>query len=219
MKYRAALFDLDGTLLDTLEDIASSMNVVLSSRGFPVHAVDLYRHFVGDGMETLVRRTLPPASSDDAELLAACLRDMRREYSRRCYDTSRPYPGIPEMLHGLSRSGIKLAVFSNKPDDFTKEMTAFFFPDIRFVMVLGLSPDVPRKPDPTGAFIIAREARVAPGEFLYLGDTATDMKTAAGAGMFAAGAAWGFRGEKELRENGARAIVNAPGEVVSLCGV
>ena len=218
MRFRAALFDLDGTLLDTLEDIASSMNAVLEAHGLPAHAVNSYRLFVGDGMEILVRRALPPGLSENADLVAACLRDMRDEYSRRCYDTSRPYPGIPEMLGGITRLGLKLAVFSNKSHDFTTGMTLRFFPGIPFSTVLGLTPDVPRKPDPAGALLIAREAGIAPADFLYLGDTSTDMVTATSAGMFAVGAAWGFRGEKELRESGASVIVNKPGEVLALCG-
>lgn len=212
--FRAAIFDLDGTLVDTLNDIAVSMNAVLASRGLPVHDAAAYRLFVGDGMETLARRVLPAGLAGDPALVAACLADMRREYRRRCYDTSRPYPGIPEMLAALAAKGTRLAVLSNKPQDFTAEMVARYFSDVPFFSVRGLREDTPRKPDPAGALLIAREAVLPPEDFFYLGDTATDMETALAAGMFPAGAAWGFRGERELIENGAAAVLHHPGEVV-----
>jgi len=213
---RAVLFDLDGTLMDTLGDIAAAMNAVLSANGFPRHPVNAYRHFVGDGMETLVRRTVPePLSVDDA-VVSRCLAAMKDEYRARMYDTTSPYPGIPELLGELAARGLALAVFSNKPDNFTREMTARYFGGTPFVRVLGLSDGIPRKPDPSGALLIAREAGISPASFLYLGDTATDMMTARGAGMVPVGAAWGFRGERELLEHGARHIVHIPWEVLRL---
>ena len=214
VSFKAVLFDLDGTLLDTLEDIASAMNTVLASRGFTPHPIDSYRLFVGDGMKTLVRRTLPSEHSGNLSLIMECLSAMREEYSRTCYATTRPYPGIPSLLSALQNSGLKLSVFSNKPDDFTRDMTARYFPDIPFHSVMGLRDGVPKKPAPDGALIIAQSSGISPECFFYLGDTATDMKTALSAGMFAAGAGWGFRDVKELWENGALAVFENPGDVL-----
>ena len=216
IRFRAAIFDLDGTLVDTLHDIAASMNAVLASRGLPVHDTAAYRLFVGDGMETLVRRVLPDELAGDPALVAGCLADMRREYRRRCYNTSRPYRGIPEMLAALAAKGARLAVLSNKPQDFTAEMVERYFRDVPFLTIRGLRDGTPKKPNPAGALLIAREAGLPPDAFFYLGDTATDMATALDAGMYPAGAAWGFRGERELIESGAAAVLHHPGEVVPL---
>ena len=212
--FKAVLYDLDGTLLNTLGDIASAMNNVLTAKGFPAHPVDAYRFFVGDGMEMLVRRTLPVDLTGDAAMVQECLMEMKDEYSRLCYDTSRPYPGITELLRTLQKLDVSQSVFSNKPHDFTQEMVERYFPDISFHAVSGLRDGLPKKPDPAGALLIAESSGIPPADFFYLGDTATDMKTAISAGMFPAGAAWGFRGERELRENEARIILYSPEEVL-----
>ncbi len=216
-RYRAVLFDLDGTLLDTLEDLADSMNAALGRHGYPPHPVEAYRHFVGDGVENLARRALPEGSRD-ADNIDRCLAAMRAEYGRRCDRKSRPYAGVPELLDALGERGLVLAILSNKMDDFTQRVVSKLLADWSFAVVRGALPEVPRKPDPAGAVAIARELEIPPAEFLYLGDTGTDMKTAVSAGMFAVGALWGFRDAPELRESGARKLIARPGELLELLG-
>ena len=216
MTYTAVLFDLDGTLLDTLEDLADSMNAVLASRGHPTHPVVEYRYFVGDGMEVLARRALPPALSEDPEEVRACVLGMRDQYGLRWKVKSHPYPGILELLDGLTEKGTLLTILSNKPDSFVKEIARHFFGRWRFSPAQGAQPGMPRKPDPGAALAISESVGVAPAAFLYLGDTNTDMQTAVAAGMFPVGALWGFRPEGELREAGARVLAAHPRDVLAL---
>jgi phosphoglycolate phosphatase len=215
MQFNAVLFDLDGTLLDTLGDLANSMNGVLQCRGFPQHEKELYKHFVGDGMEVLVRRALPESRRKE-QLLQDCLLAMRKEYSVRWRETTRPYAGIPELLDALGRRRLRMAILSNKPDDFTREMVGALLAPWRFDAVVGARPEVPKKPDPTMALTIARDLDVSPGQILYLGDSGTDMRTAVSAGMFSVGALWGFRDAAELEANGARVLISRPMEVLGL---
>ncbi|MBN2077697.1 MAG: HAD family hydrolase [Spirochaetes bacterium] len=215
MNHRAALFDMDGTLLDTLRDIAGSMNAVLGARGLPGHPVERYRDFVGDGMENLVRRVLPPGPHDEATV-RAMVGEMRSEYAWRWDRTTRLYPGMDRLLDALRGRGMPLAILSNKPDDFTREMAARFLGRWEFAVVAGMREGVPIKPDPAAALEIAQTMRIEPGEFIYLGDTGTDMRTAVRAGMFPVGVLWGFRGEKELRDNGARVLLESPPDMLDL---
>lgn len=215
MKIRAVVFDLDGTLLDTLDDIADSMNAVLSAQGFPVHPADSYRKFVGDGIEMLARRALPEGVAD-AVLVAGMREMMRDEYERRWAEKTRPYPGIEGLLDGLTARKTIMSVLSNKPDEFTKKLCDHFFRKWRFTIVIGESPALPRKPDPAAALHIARIIECHPSEILYLGDSGTDMKTASAAGMYPAGALWGFRGAEELLENGARVLVQKPDDLLNI---
>ncbi len=216
VRYKAVLFDLDGTLLDTLEDLADSMNAVLAARGHPVHPVSEYRFFVGDGVEMLVRRTLPPGLGDDRAEVRACLLQMREKYALRWKAKSRPYPGIERLLDGLTEKGVVLTILSNKPHAFVQEIAGHFFGRWRFASTQGARPEVPRKPDPAAAIAISSSVGVPPASFLYLGDTNTDMQTAIAAGMFPAGALWDFRPEAELREAGARFLATQPLDVLSV---
>ncbi|HHW03432.1 MAG TPA: HAD family hydrolase [Thermoanaerobacterales bacterium] len=215
MKYEAVLFDLDGTLLDTLQDLADSMNSVLSRRGFPVHDIEKYRYFVGDGMYNLVLRTLPPNNREE-EIIKQCLKELKDEYGRRWANTTRPYEGICELLDKLSDMGLKKAVLSNKPHDFTRLIIDKLLPDWSFDAVVGQREGVPKKPDPTAALAIADALKIPPEKFLYLGDTNTDMKTANAAGMYAVGALWGFREAEELVESGAKVLIKHPKELLNI---
>ncbi len=208
-RYRALLFDLDGTLLDTLHDLAQSMNAVLRRRGLPQHAPAAYRYFVGDGIAELARRVLPEAERS-ADTVAAVVAEMRAEYALHYADATGPYPGVAELLAGLAARGFTLAVFSNKPDDFVQATVAQFLPRERFAAVLGIRPGVPPKPDPYGALFLAQTLAIPPAAWLYLGDTATDMRTAHAAGMRPLGALWGFREAAELRAAGAHALLERP---------
>ncbi|ABZ84183.1 phosphoglycolate phosphatase, putative [Heliomicrobium modesticaldum Ice1] len=215
MACKAVIFDLDGTLLDTLADLADSMNRVLSRAGFPAHSLDEYRYFVGDGLATMVRRALPEAGCDE-ETLRRCFTDMQEEYGRNWAVKTAPYTGVMEMLEGLAARNISMAVLSNKPHDWTVEMTDYFFPQRPFAMVFGQRPSVPKKPDPAGALEIAARFAFAPADILYLGDTNTDMKTARGAGMPAIGVLWGFRPAEELLASGADRLIGHPSELFNL---
>lgn len=218
MAYKAILFDLDGTLLDTLEDLGNSMNRVLAKEGFPLYPIDAYRYFVGDGITMLVTRTLPPENHDD-DTIQRCLEAFREDYNRSWNIKTKPYDDIPEMLDSVAAHGLKMAILSNKPHVFTKYCVAELLPNWNFDMVLGQRDGLPRKPDPAGALEIAEFFQVPPSEFLYLGDTAVDMQTAIAARMFPVGALWGFRTREELEENGAQVLLNQPMELLSLLDV
>lgn len=215
---RAVVFDLDGTLLDTLDDLADSGNAALNTLGFPTHPVDAFRWFVGLGVAELARRMLPESARDDATVGRACAL-LVEEYTARWKDKTRPYDGVPEMLAALAATGVPLCVLSNKPQAFTEITVRQFFPGFPFRMVCGARPEAPSKPHPAGALAIAGELGLAPGAFCFVGDSATDMKTARGAGMLPVGVLWGFRPESELVENGARLLVARPGELAPALGL
>ncbi|WP_025323510.1 HAD family hydrolase [Deferrisoma camini] len=211
---RAVVFDLDGTLVDSLADIARAGNAVLRRRGLPEHPEDAYRRFVGDGMEMLVRRIVPAGSSEDE--VGRVLADLRAEYARRSLETTRPYPGVPELLDRLVARGIPFSVVTNKPHEPAVEMVGALLGRWRFSAVIGAMPDLPRKPHPAGALRAAAVMGVEPEACLYVGDTATDVATARAAGMVPVGVLWGFRGEAELREAGARHLLRRPEELLAL---
>ena len=186
MTVEGIIFDLDGTLLDTLDDLAASMNEVLGELGFPTHAVAAYKFFVGEGVEVMVERALPEGRRIP-ELRKACLRGMREVYSRSWRRNTRPYPGIPELLDALTHRRLKMAILSNKAEAFTQIMVTELLSPWRFDYVLGASPSHPKKPDPAGALEIVQALKIPPSRFLYLGDTPIDMKTARAAGMLPVG--------------------------------
>jgi len=208
-KYRVLIFDMDGTILDTIEDIAGAMNRVLAARSLPTYSVEAYKSLVGDGAEQLVRKVLGRRSPNEVQL-AAALRDYRREYELCWRSHSRPYPGIPELLRELARRRVRTAVLSNKPQAFTEVMAEELLAPHVFNVIRGANPGVPLKPDPAPALAIARGLDVPPASIVFLGDTKVDMKTAVGAGMLPVGALWGFRTADELRANGAVALAASP---------
>lgn len=215
MTYRAVLFDLDGTLLDTLRDLGEAMNAALAELGFDGHPLQAYRRYVGDGVAELCRRALPDDARDQ-RTVDCCVAAMQRSYGECWARTSRPYTGVPELLDALCARGLALAVLSNKPHDMTTRLVAHLLGAQYFSAVLGARPDLARKPDPAGAVTIARRLGVEPRTMVYVGDTSTDMLTARAAGMFAVGALWGFRDERELRESGAQALAGEPLDVLRL---
>ena len=213
MNYRAILFDLDGTLLNTLQDVADAVNKGLVSLSFPQHSLETYKTLIGEGRDVLVRRALPVDHRDDATALKL-LNMVNAEYQIHWSDNTRPYPGIPELLDVLAAKRIKIAVLSNKADDLTNLCVTKLLSQWRFTLVAGAKPSVPNKPDPTAALQIAKQLDISPAEFLYLGDSDIDMKTANRAGMYAIGAGWGFRSEQELLGAGAKAVIRHPGELL-----
>jgi len=215
IEFQAILFDLDGTLLDTLADIAGAANAGLKQLGFPAHPIESYRRFVGDGAGCLARRALPENHQDE-KTVERCREIIAAEYAKCWADNTRPYSGVAELLAELHKRGIPMAVLSNKPHDATRTVVEGYFPDHYFQIVRGSLPSVPIKPNPAGALQIAEELDILPGRFVYIGDTDTDMRTAVAAGMFPAGALWGFRTAEELVENGAKVLLNTPEEVLEL---
>ncbi len=215
MKFQAVIFDLDGTLLDTLADLADSMNFVLNALGFPGHAANSYKYFVGEGVESLARKALPEKNRDEL-MVKRCVEMMRREYGQRHAVKTHLYDGIPELLDKLAQWGIPYAVLSNKPDDLTQIMVKKFLNRWSFKAISGHVADIPRKPDPAGALAMSALLQIPQKHFIFLGDSGTDMHTAVAAGMFPAGACWGFRTADELLAAGAEGLFNAPGELLDL---
>jgi phosphoglycolate phosphatase len=211
MPLRAALFDLDGTLLDSLHDIGAAMNHALAHHGLPVHPLPAYRRFVGEGVRVLVSRAVPAGRE---VLHEAVLDTYRARYAECMLDTTRPFPGIPELLSRLAEEGVKLAVLSNKPHASTRRLVETLLPQVRFEAVYGERAGVPRKPDPTAALGLAAELGVGPEDCAFIGDTAVDMDTARAAGMYGVGVTWGFRHEEELQAHGARALVHTVEELL-----
>ena len=214
MQFKAIVFDLDGTLLNTLEDLGNCVNRVLKKNGFPVHAIDAYRHLVGDGVPMLITRALPEDRRSE-DIIHACAQEFREDYRQNWNVKTRPYDGIAEMLDALTAHGLKMTILSNKPDFYTKQCVTALLPKWAFEAVLGQRDSVPQKPDPAGAMEIADYLKISPEYFLYLGDTAVDMKTATAAGMYPVGALWGFRSKEELQENGAQILIKKPQEILN----
>ncbi len=212
-KFNAVIFDLDGTLLDTLDDIADAVNAALIRMKFPPHAIETYKAMVGDGVANLALRALPEGHADE-DTIQRCVELVREEYAQRWSAKTRPYHGIPELLHALDKRGIRKAVLSNKPDDFTKLSIGYFLSAWTFEAVVGGSPAVLKKPDATAAIEITRLMNVAPASCIFLGDTNVDMLTAVAAGMYPVGALWGFRDAAELKANGAKALIHHPSELL-----
>lgn len=215
MNYKAVIFDLDGTLIDTIDDLADSMNNVLRNAGFPTHDISKYKYFVGDGMKNLVKRALPAGDYEDS-VIENYLSQMKQEYSKNWKAKSKPYPGISELLDSLEAMNFPKAVLSNKAHEFTVQVISELLPKWHFDYVYGERQGVTRKPDPSGALEISANLGIEPGEILYVGDTSTDMKTAANAGMYAVGVLWGFREKPELLEHGAASVIAHPSELLTL---
>ena len=193
--------------------MANATNWALTQLGCPTHPLESYRYFVGEGARELCARALP---ADKQNLVDDALRLMRERYDAHCFDLTKLYPGIPELISALAERHYRLAVLSNKPDVFTERMILRYFNPSPFTIVRGQLPNVPLKPDPTAALRISQEIGVPPAQWLYLGDTNTDMRTARAAGMHAVGVLWGFRDREELVESGAEHIVAKPEEVLRL---
>jgi len=213
VKYKAVIFDLDGTLLDTLEDLADSVNRVLQDKGLPPHPTEAFRYFVGNGAAMLVSRALPPEKRND-ELTADCLEAFRREYNRNWNMKTKPYNGVSELLDALTAKHIEMAVLTNKPQHFAELCIQEFFSGWKFAVILGQRDGVSMKPDPAGPREIIRCLDIPSQDFLYLGDSDVDMRTAVNANMVPIGAMWGFRSEKELREAGAIEVIARPVELL-----
>jgi phosphoglycolate phosphatase len=215
MRFNGIIFDLDGTLLDSIADIGTATNRVLAELGKPTYAISAYQYLVGDGVSVLFQRALPE-TLEDPGLMARCIEMFEAAYSDEWNKRSKPYDGIPDLLNSLVEARLRVGVLSNKPEEFTKRCSSYFFPNVPFDLVVGHSVRFPRKPDPSSARWMAEQWEVDSNRIAYVGDTNTDMKTAVGAGFFAIGVTWGFRPESELREHGAMQLVHSARELQEL---
>lgn len=213
MPFRAVLFDMDGTLLNTLEDIAHAMNYALALHHLPTHPVSAYRHFVGSGAPELAARVLPPdALHFQQRILEAFLARYREAWNIH----TQLYAGIPQLLDFLCDQGLSLAVLTNKPQEFATQCMDTYLAAWPFAVTIGMDAQTPPKPHPAGPRRIMECLGLAAEDFLYLGDTDVDMHTARAVGMHAVGVTWGFRPEAELHAAGAQTIIHHPMELTTL---
>lgn len=213
---KAVIFDLDGTLLNTIESMEAAGSRMLRDFGLTPRPAEEYKQYAGDGAKTLVRRVLAAAGKPDEGLLERAFPVYMGYFAQTCGYHVEPYPGIRELLTALSQRNIRLAVLSNKPHQQTVDVVTAYFGTKLFDLVMGQSEAFPKKPAPDGALWMAKEFGVLPSECLYLGDTNVDMQTGKAAGMKTVGVLWGFRDEKELKENHADAIIRHPMEALEL---
>lgn len=213
MKYRAAIFDMDGTLVNSLEDIADAVNETLTHYGLEHHTLEEYRYFVGNGARKLIERSVGAARSADKKFVDEALEYYDGCYQRRLTIKTKPYDGILELLERLKKKNIPLGCISNKQDFCVREIAEKMFPAEIFDAVIGDRAELPRKPDPTKALKIASEFGVEPSAVAYFGDTSVDMQTAINAGFLPIGVTWGFRPRSELVESGAQLIIDRPLEL------
>lgn len=214
MQYKAVIFDLDGTLVDSLADLSDSVNLMLESYGFPTHEVEKYRYFVGNGSKKLMERTLPRDKAASAEFVEEALAKYKAIYKEHLLEKTRPYNGVRELLAELKSRGIPLAVCTNKHNDAALTIVKILFAPGTFEEVLGDRPGFPKKPNPATPLEIASHLGVKPDEVAYLGDTSVDMETAVHAGFLPVGVLWGFRPEEELVKSGAKVLLKAPLELL-----
>lgn len=213
MKYKAVIFDLDGTLVDTLKDLALSVNHALESMSEPKHSVESYRMRIGKGSRYMISCSL---ADDKQDLIDEILKLQVAYYADHLLDHAQPYPGIVEVLDELKKRKYILAVLSNKPEPFTCKMVDHYFGNGYFDYVVGGRADLPLKPDPTSALLVAEKLAVSAQETAFVGDTALDMQAANRAGMHAVGVTWGFRPRKDLQDNGAHVLIDNAEELLEI---
>lgn len=210
---KGVVFDMDGTLLNTLPDLTALTNAVLSDLGYPTHTEEAIRGFIGDGVRALMMRAMPDSASDDEK--EAALAEWKSRYQEFGRRKTVPYPNIIEMLEGLKSKGVKLGVLSNKFDAAVKDLAGFYFP-ATFDVAKGESPTCPRKPDPTGLLASIQEIGLNPSQVAYIGDSAGDMKTAKAAGAMVIGVSWGYQTVDRLVSAGADMVIDDPLAILDL---
>ncbi len=214
MKDIAFIFDLDGTLIDSLKDISLCANKVLEEFSLPIHPLEDYRYFVGAGALTLVKNCVPKDLNE--EEIKKVLKRFIEVYDKKLQANTNPYEGIMELLSKLHKKGIKIGILSNKPHEFTVKYVEEFFSEFNIEEIHGQKEHIPKKPDPTAAINIAKSFNIPCENIYFVGDTSIDMKTAKSANMKAVGVSWGFRKVEELIKNGADYIVKKPEDILSL---
>lgn len=214
MKFKGVIFDLDGTLVNSLEDIADAMNSVLQDLNYPTHNYDTYQYFIGSGLRNLVSKALPETHNDEKHI-DHCYQLMIEKYSDNCTRKTKSYDGIRELLDLLISQNIKLSVFSNKSDELTKKVVADLFPNY-FNPVVGLSVEALKKPNPSEAIAISKSLGLKTEEIIFVGDSGIDMQTATNANMLAVGVSWGYRPEEELIANGAKQVLSHPLDLIQI---
>lgn len=212
---KAVIFDLDGTLADTIASITYCGNLALSRFGLPSFGEEDYKHFVGDGAAMLIRRALLAAGDERLEHFDEVYETYLEIFAKDCMYQVKPYEGICALLEELKRLSVRIAVLSNKPDRDSLRVVEALFGKGYFDFVQGQREDIPRKPDPAGVYRIMEAFVLPTGDFLYVGDSGVDMKTGRAAGIFTVGVLWGFRDREELVENGADAVISKPLELLS----
>ncbi len=217
--YQAIIFDLDGTLINSLEDIADAMNYALATFGFPTHNHDAYRYFVGNGLMNMVRASVPESVLENSQMVQLCFETMMDKYQQCLVRKTCLYPGMKELLDVLASKGLKLAVLSNKADELTQRICSALLKNWEFDVIMGATDEFPRKPNPDSALFISKKLNVPSENILYVGDTGVDMKTANAAGMFPVGVTWGFRTREELLEAGAKLIIDKPLDILGESGL
>lgn len=213
LRYKAVIFDLDGTLLNTLEDLADSVNEMLSENGYPERTLEEIRKFVGNGMQKLIERSLPEKVDD--EKFSSCYELFRENYKRNMRNKTAPYDGIIQLLEKLKEAGIKTAVTSNKNDDAVKQLCGDIFGGL-LDFSFGVSADTPPKPDPKMVFKGIEAVGVSKNECIFVGDSETDIRTAKNAGLKSIGVLWGFRDKNVLENEKADYIVKSPQEILGI---
>ncbi|MBR4135051.1 MAG: HAD family hydrolase [Bacteroidales bacterium] len=212
---RLVIFDLDGTLLNTLQDLADSANYMLEQHHFPTYSADAYKYFVGNGMPKLIERIMPGVHAPK-ELFNECLKMFLDYYTIHMSDKTEHYPGITDLLKSLKERGIKIAVATNKAHEVLPELFASFFPEVAFDICLGQRPGIPVKPDPQMVYDILETTGCAAAETLYLGDTGVDIQTALAASVTPVGVLWGYRPRSEMEAAGATLFIEHPLDLLNL---
>jgi len=218
MSLSAVIFDLDGTLADTITDIGNAVNYTLRRHGFPSHPIETYKLMVGNGFPTLMQRAVPESAVNDSPLFTQLVSEAAERYRVMSLDTTVPFAGVSDLLATLTAQGVKLAVLSNKPDELTKMLIPALFPGIPFVAIEGDLPGRRRKPDPERALEILAMAGLTPEQTAFVGDSGVDMETGVNGNMTPLGAAWGYRTLEELQKHGARAILKKPADLLNFVG-
>lgn len=210
---KAVLFDLDGTLVDTLGDLSYGVNAELSKRGYPTHPKDAFKIFAGNGIPKMVERAAPAGT--DPEILKEITDSFVKYYSVHYADYTEAYSGTAELVKAIKEKGLKVAVVTNKAQGPAELVVKKFFGD-SFDLIFGQMPGIPAKPDPTAALLAMEALGVTPNECVFMGDSGVDVETGVNSGAYPVGVLWGFRDEKELTENGARSLIKTPQELVSV---
>ncbi len=213
---KLVLFDLDGTLINSIDDLADSTNYALQQCGLPLHTVDEYKYFVGNSVDPLIRRALPEEEKENQELFDRVKKIYLSYYAAHSKDKTRPYPGISDLLSRCNKAGVLVAVVSNKPDDITADVVRYYFPQIHFAATMGPKEGIPKKPDPAGVREVLRITGIALEDALYVGDTWVDMQTAQNSGVQSCGVLWSFRTRQELVENHADFIAANAAELAEI---